>query len=118
MSDLVGNPEDRFSRDAAHFTAIPRDLNNAYSHVLDDVLDDVLCLDSNHRLSVHFPQYNCRLNGFHYENLPMQYTCTQIFLALKIENLQLKMLYIFLIFAQNIYCGYTLEPRTALPRRF
>ena len=44
----------------------------------------------------------------HYENLPMQYT--EIFLALKFENLQLKILDIFLIFAKNIDCGYTLEP--------
>ena len=35
------------------------------------------------------------------------------FLALKNENFQLKNLDIFLIFAQNIDCGYTLEP----PRR-
>ena len=41
----------------------------------------------------------------------MQYT--EIFLALKIENFQLKKFDIFLIFAQNIDCGYTLE----LPRR-
>ena len=41
----------------------------------------------------------------------MQYT--EIFLALKIENFQLKNFDIFLIFAQNIDCGYTLEP----PRR-
>ena len=38
----------------------------------------------------------------------MQYT--QIFLALKIENVQLKNFDIFLIFAQNIDCEYTLEP--------
>ena len=47
----------------------------------------------------------------HYENALMQYT--EIFLALKIENFQLKIFDIFLIFAQNIDCGYTLEP----PRR-
>ena len=43
----------------------------------------------------------------------MQYT--EIFLALKIESFQLKKfdIIIFLIFAQNIDCGYTLEP----PRR-
>ena len=35
------------------------------------------------------------------------------FLALKIENFQLIFFYIFLIFAQNVDCGYTLEP----PRR-
>ena len=42
------------------------------------------------------------------KNLPMQYT--EIFLALKIENFQLKKIDIFLNFAQNIDCGYTLEP--------
>ena len=47
----------------------------------------------------------------HYENLPMQYT--EIFCALKIEIFQLKNFDIFLIFAQNIVCGYMLE----LPRR-
>ena len=35
------------------------------------------------------------------------------FLALKIENFRLKIFNIFLIFAQNIDCGFTLEP----PRR-
>ena len=35
------------------------------------------------------------------------------FRALKIESFQLKIFGIFLIFAQNIDCGYTLEP----PRR-
>ena len=41
----------------------------------------------------------------------MQYI--ENFLALKIENFQLKKFDIFLIFAQNIDCGYMLEP----PRR-
>ena len=41
----------------------------------------------------------------------MQYT--EIFLPIKIENFQWKIFDIFLIFAQNINCGYTLEP----PRR-
>ena len=40
------------------------------------------------------------------KNLPMQYTET--FSILKIENFQLK--HFFLIFAQNVDCGYTLEP--------
>ena len=44
----------------------------------------------------------------HYENMPMQYTV--MFLALKIENFQLKNFGIFLFFAHNIDCGYTLEP--------
>ena len=44
----------------------------------------------------------------HYENKSMQHT--EIFLALKIENFQLKNVHIFLIFAQNTDCGYTLDP--------
>ena len=47
----------------------------------------------------------------YYENLPMQYT--EIISPVKIEKFQPKSLDIFLIFAQNIDCGYTLEP----PRR-
>ena len=47
----------------------------------------------------------------HYENKPMQYT--EIFKVVKNEDLQQKFFDIFLIFAQNIDCGYTLEP----PRR-
>ena len=38
----------------------------------------------------------------------MQYT--EIFLALKIKNFQPKTFDNFLIFAQNIDCGYSLEP--------
>ena len=38
----------------------------------------------------------------------MQYT--EIFSPVKIENFQWKTFDIFLIFAQNIDCGYTLEP--------
>ena len=65
---------------------------------------------------------------FHYENLPMQYT--EIFFGCKNENFHWKKIDIFLIFAQNIDCGYTLEPprsskhrlwvhvRTASARRF
>ena len=45
----------------------------------------------------------------HFENLPMQLT---EFLALKNENFQLKNFFLY-FFAQNIDCGYTLEP----PRR-
>ena len=40
--------------------------------------------------------------------MPMRYT--EIFKAVKNENFQWKFLDIFLIFAQNIDCGYTLEP--------
>ena len=44
----------------------------------------------------------------HYENMPMQYI--DFSKVVKIENFQLKKFDIFLIFAQNIDCGYTLEP--------
>ena len=48
-------------------------------------------------------------NTNHYENLPMLYT--MIFIAIKNENFQQKNFDIFLlIFAQNIDCGYSLEP--------
>ena len=49
---------------------------------------------------------------YNYENLPMQYT--RIFLSpVKIENFMRKISIFFHLFAQNIDCGYTLEP----PRR-
>ena len=44
----------------------------------------------------------------HYENTPMQYTV--IFKVVKNKNFKWKILDIFLIFAQNIDCGYMLEP--------
>ena len=44
----------------------------------------------------------------HQENMPMQYTV--IFKVVKNENFQWKFLNIFLIFAQNINYGHTLEP--------
>ena len=47
----------------------------------------------------------------HYENTPMQYT--EKILVVKNQNFHWKKFDIFLIFAQNIDCGYTLEP----PRR-
>ena len=50
---------------------------------------------------------------FHYENLPMQNTEKFFCCKNENENFQQKNVDIFLIFAQNIDCGYTLEP----PRR-
>ena len=44
----------------------------------------------------------------HYENMPMQ--CTEIFKVVKNENFKLKNVDSFLIFAQSIHCGYSLEP--------
>ena len=46
--------------------------------------------------------------SFHYDNTLIQYTAS--FFSCKNETFQLKNLYIFLIFAQDIDCGYTLEP--------
>ena len=48
------------------------------------------------------------LDVCHCENLPMR--LTDIFLAVRIENFELKTFNNFLIFAQNIDYGYTLEP--------
>ena len=44
----------------------------------------------------------------HYANMSVQYTA--IFNGCKNDNFQMKIFDIFLIFAQNIDCGYTLEP--------
>ena len=44
----------------------------------------------------------------HYANMSVQYT--SIFHGCKNDNFQMKFFDIFLIFAQNIDCGYTLEP--------
>ena len=46
-------------------------------------------------------------DGLHYENMPMQYA--EIFLVVKTLKFHKKYFDIFLIFAQNIDCGYTLE---------
>ena len=45
---------------------------------------------------------------FHYANMSVQYTA--IFHGCKNDNFQMKIFDIFLIFAQNIDCEYTLEP--------
>ena len=45
---------------------------------------------------------------YHYENMPMLYTA--IFHSCKKDNFQMKNCDVFLIFAQNFDCGYTLEP--------
>ena len=48
------------------------------------------------------------VGGIHYENLPMQYTDN--FFSCRKFKFQQKNHDIFLIFAQNIDCGYKLEP--------
>ena len=45
--------------------------------------------------------------------VPLRYTIYSIFFRSKIDNFQRKIFDSFLIFAQSIDCGYTLEP----PRR-
>ena len=52
------------------------------------------------------PECDCSIlvPHVHYENLP------ENFLRSKLENFQVKKFDIFLIFAENIDCGYTLEP--------
>ena len=50
----------------------------------------------------------CELETTHKENTPMQYNA--IFHGCKNVNFQMKNYNIFLKFAQNIDCGYTLEP--------
>ena len=50
-------------------------------------------------------------SDYHYANMPMQYT--EIFFSCKNYKFHQKKNDIFNIFAQNIDCGYTLEP----PRR-
>ena len=47
-------------------------------------------------------------DSFHFKNTSMQYTA--IFQGCKNDDFQMKNCNIFLIFAQNIDCGYTLEP--------
>ena len=44
----------------------------------------------------------------HYENTPIQYTA--IFHDCKNDNFQMKICDVFLIYAHNSDCGYTLEP--------
>ena len=59
-------------------------------------------------LFLAFRRFNYSELIFHYENTPMQYTV--IFHGRKNDNFQMKNCNIFLIFARNIDCGYTLEP--------
>ena len=61
--------------------------------------------------TVNIKLFTCDGTAFilHHENLSMQYM--KIFSPIKIENfIRKKKKDIFLIFAQNIDCGYTLEP--------
>ena len=57
-------------------------------------------------LKVSAPPSGC--GCFHYVNISVQYTA--IFHGCKKDNFQMKNYDVFLIFAQNNDCGYTLEP--------
>ena len=83
VPNLVGNPGYRVSRDAARELFQCRRLLEKLS-------------------SIHGNTEP------HYANMPVQYTA--IFYGRKNDNFQMKFFDIFLIFAQNIDCGYTLEP--------
>ena len=55
---------------------------------------------------LHNEKADGKVGSDHYKNMPMQYK--EIFKVVKNEKFQLKKFDIFLIFAQNIDCGYTL----------
>ena len=60
-------------------------------------------------VKINILQISVYISGLpHYENMPMQYTA--IFHGCKNVHFEMKICNIFLIFAQNIDCGYTLEP--------
>ena len=54
------------------------------------------------------PMIALKIMKCYYENMPMKYTA--IFHGCKKDNFQMKKFDVFHIFAQNIDCGYTLEP--------
>ena len=82
-------------------------LGNKETTLSDKLLKDAPCYICNSLFSenVLLPALMKRI---HYANTPMQYTA--IFHGCKNVNFQMKNFSIFLIFAQNVDCGYTLEP--------
>ena len=67
-----------------------------------------LCLCCLYMVKNKFSNNEAQVKNMHYANMPVQYTA--IFHGCKIDNFQMKNCDIFLIFAQNIDLGYTLEP--------
>ena len=59
-------------------------------------------------MSTRLVQDTVRFTALHYEITPVQYAA--IFHGCENDNFQLNFFDYFHIFAQNIYCGYTLEP--------
>ena len=67
-----------------------------------------LCIISSQGLVTRAKIHQVRKSELHYANMSVQYTA--IFHGCKNYNFQMNIFDIFLIFAQNIDCGYTLEP--------
>ena len=73
-----------------------------------------MCSDCSRFLSLHSWYFylnwvpSSTLSLVHYANMPMQYSL--IFHGRKNGNFQMKNCDVFVMFAQNIDCGYTLEP--------
>ena len=59
---------------------------------------------------VYFRPYNCQKRTYHYENMPIQIDRKFHLQKLKKKKNQIKNTDIFHITAQNIDCGYSLEP--------
>ena len=104
------------SRDPSNYRGIS--LMSTIAKLFSAILNDRICsyLDENGLLCEEqngFRKLRSCLDHLytlitHYANTPMQYTA--IFHGYKNVNFQMKKYNIFLIFAQNIDCGYTLEP--------
>ena len=75
------------------------------------VSNDVKKCDSSIEAGILVHEFEKDMHTFQNENLPMQYI--EKILAVKMKKFLWKIFDFFLIFAQNIDCGYTLEP----PRR-
>ena len=93
MSDLVGNPEDRFSRVEAQILLI-----SVHVHVIFELCCAKIALSSRIRIPC------CAALPKH------AHAIYRIFFGCKNEKFHWKNFDNFLIFAQNIDCGYTLEP--------
>ena len=83
MSDLVGNPEDRFSQNEAHLAA------DKFQTVETPAI--IFFFSNNITKTCPFFKH-------------------QIFHGCKKKDFQMKTFYVFIIFAQNTDCVYTLEP--------
>ena len=101
MSDQVRNPEDRFSHNEAHILFLFNFEQKIPEANSEDPAQTPHYAVSGSALFSYVPKV-------HYENTPIRYTVR--FQGCKNNYFQMKNCDIFLIFAQNIDCGYTLEP--------